>query len=207
MNQKIDKKTSKIIFYLLVGFCLFLGLNFHSLPNFILIIAWGSVFSAMVIGMFFGLKFKQIAVFGLFIGAISLIFSMLISMKNIEIPSLKYGNIIGVILLILFLALLSFITGLMLGFSAKPLVDLVRLNFTKLPKNKHLPKWIYIFLRDEEKEDHLIYYRTKCYEKNANNKLIKLKVLVKTLHYLFIEVKLKEFIDRVIFSTLKIPRR
>ncbi|WP_222427001.1 hypothetical protein, partial [Hyella patelloides] len=82
------------------------------------------------------------------------------------------------------------------------------LNLTEFTKNtNNLPKWIYIFLRDEEKEANLIDFRTQWYGQNSTNKLIEFRVFLKTLHYLFIEVKLKEFVDKTIFSTFRIPRR
>ncbi|WP_222427416.1 hypothetical protein, partial [Hyella patelloides] len=173
MKKKINKKASKITLYMLIGFCLFLVFGLFSLPDsillhFIPIVIWAGVFSAMAVGIFFGLKFERIAIFGFFLGASLLIFILLISLKNLEIPSLKYGNFIGILLLTLFLVMLSFGTGLMLGFTAKPLVDLVRLNLTEFTKNtNNLPKWIYIFLRDEEKEANLIDFRTQWYGQNS----------------------------------------
>ena len=218
MKKKINNKVLKIIFYILIGFCLFLGIDLFFLPDSILLLRfieisiWGSVLTAMIVGIFLGLKFNnKISVFGLIAGSILFMSSLLILLKNKNLPFIKDEDLIIFFLVVLLLMSLGLIVGLMLGLSTKPFVNLLVLPSIKLSeKTNNLPKWIYIFLCDEEKEANLIDFRNQWYEQNSINginKIVKIKVFVKTLHYLFVEVKIKDFIDRNIFSNLRIPRR
>ena len=70
-----------------------------------------------------------------------------------------------------------------------------------------LPKWVHVFLGDEEKAAILLDYRISWYGSKRPNKWIRFKVLVMTIHHVFYEVWFKERLDKIKSFRVRIPRR
>lgn len=91
--------------------------------------------------------------------------------------------------------------GLILGYGIKSF-----LNDNLFFNSAKLPRWVRKFL-DEEQQCNLIDYQIIWYAQKTSNTYTNLRVLLKSYHFIFIEVLLKQRIDKLTqFFRSEIPR-
>ena len=73
--------------------------------------------------------------------------------------------------------------------------------------NERSTWFAYLLQNDEEKLAILLEYRIDWFGNKKLTKCIHIIVFIKTLHHIFIEIKLNKWLDKVKHFKLKIPRR